>query len=218
MSRRVVFKGVGIAAALSALAALALGDGVLPRGTPKQRVPTVLNVRPSDVDRLVLMSGSSQAEFDHRNGRWESDSGSPQAAALLFSYEDDLFPMLAYRSVTANPFDPQYALVNPEIALRVRVHAGDEVMLHIGGATFSGAGFYARRADDPKQLYLIARAAMDHLRSLLAGQPVQSSAAGGEGIGGSGIETKHGNDQQPEEEMTVYVQQVLDSGGLCPRC
>jgi hypothetical protein len=153
------------------------------------------------------------------DGVWRAASGTPpQSATLLFGLEGRLLPMLAYRTVTADPSDPQFGLEKPDVVLEVEDTSGVRQRVELGAATFTGGGFYARRAEtggrpeDSRRLYLVARQTMDEVRSVAAGQVVHSLNAVGDKI--SQFDAQQTREDQPN--ITPYLQQVLDTGAQSP--
>jgi hypothetical protein len=212
-------KRTAVAAGLAAL--LGLGAFVLrPVHRKAAATATVLAQQPSEVRRLQIESGGRQVDVERTgDGTWRAAPGtSPQSATLLFGLEQKILPMLAYRTVTADPSDPQFGLQKPDVVLEVEDMSGVRQRVELGAASFTGGGFYARltgtggRPDDPRRLYLVARQTMDELRSLAVGQPVHSPNPSGDRI--SRVDAEQGNQDQPA--VTPYLQQVLDTGATAP--
>ena len=89
-------------------------------GRQAQAVPTIVGLEPSQVRRVVLQGGDHRADLVRGEGSWLAAPGTPgQAATLMYSLEDTLFPLRAYRTVAGDPADPQYGLTTPEMSVTI---------------------------------------------------------------------------------------------------
>ena len=137
----------------------------------------VLTLPASSVVQVALESRHGQRTVLRQptGGVWVPDGeAAGQAANLMTEYQDGLFPLRAYRQVSADPKDPQYGLADPDIRMHVEDSRGQRYEVAVGQTTFTGAGRYAQRADAAGVLYLVPNGTVDQLRSLLAGEPVAS--------------------------------------------
>jgi hypothetical protein len=75
----------------------------------------------------------------------------------------------------------------------------------VGAATFSGAGYYARRDGDRDHVYLLVRRTVDDLRSLVRGVRVDSPRTEQE----TKITGESEEDADPEEITNPWLTQVL---------
>jgi hypothetical protein len=205
----------GAAAAVALLAAGAAAAVLLGSSESEPAaLPSLVDVSPAEVQRLVVEAGGRQAELTRAGLSWSSVSGTPpQSAPLLESTEARLFPLLAYRVLNADPADPQYGLVDPAALVRLDDGAGRETSVRFGAANFSGAGFYARHDSRPDRLYLVPRNTVDLLRSLTTGERITSADPLGDQAGRYRAEREK---VAQENEVPVYLRQVIESGGETP--
>jgi hypothetical protein len=204
-----------VAALVAVVVALVAVGVVLRRSDPApEPLNAVVALSPSGVQRLLVEADGRQADLTRHARGWSGSSGTPpQSGALLLSTEDELFPMLAYRVVRADPADPQFGLAAPVAAVRLEDRAGTPVSLRVGAASFSGAGFYAGRDDAPGRVYLVPRNTVDLLRSLATGER-KSSADSLEARA-----RRHQADQDAasrEKEISTYLRQAVEAGGQTP--
>ena len=199
-------------AAFVAVVAIAVAVGR--RDPAREALPALVDLSPAGVRRVVVETDGRLADLIRDDRGWSASTGSPpQSAPLLLSTEDELFPMLAYRVVEADQADPQYGLADPEAVVRLETRAGTSVEIRVGAASFSGAGFYARRGNDSGRIYLVPRNTLDLLRSLATGER-KSSADSLEGRAGrfqaeqdvAGV----------EKQTSPYLRQAIDAGGQVP--
>jgi hypothetical protein len=196
------------------LAVAGVGAAVRRNDTARTTLPALVDLSPSAVGRLVVEAGGRQAELTRHARGWSASPGTPpQSAPLLLSTEDELFPMLAYRVVRADPADPQYGLTEPAAVVRLEGRAGTAFSLRVGAASFSGAGFYANHDRDPGHVYLVPRNTVDLLRSLASGER-KSSADPVEDRAGR---IKAEQDKAARDKGTsTYLRQAIDAGGQMP--
>jgi hypothetical protein len=199
-------------AALVAVVAIAVAVGR--RDTTREALPALVDLSPARVRRVVVETGGRTADLTRDDRGWSASTGTPpQSAPLLLSTEDELFPMLAYRVVAADQADPQYGLADPEAVVRLETRSDTPVELRIGAASFSGAGFYARRGDDPGRVYLVPRHTLDVLRSLATGERKSSADS---------LEARAGRFRAEQDEAgrerqtSTYLRQAIDAGGQVP--
>jgi hypothetical protein len=185
------------------------------RGDPaRTTLPAVVDLAASAVGRLVVDVGGRQAELTRHARGWSASPGTPpQSAPLLLSTEDELFPMLAYRVVRADPADPQYGLTDPAAVVRLEDRGGTLFSLRMGAASFSGAGFYANHDRDPGRVYLVPRNTVDLLRSLATGERKSSADP---------VEDRAGRVEAEQDEAgrskgtSTYLRQAIDAGAEVP--
>ena len=201
-------------AALAVLGVVAVGVVLNERTDERRALPALVDVSPAAVRRLVVETDGRQAELTRVAGTWAAASGTPpRSAPLLGSAEGQLFPMLAYRVLTADPADPQYGLAAPAAVVRLQDGDGREIGVRLGAATFSGAGFYARHDGDPGRVYLVPRSTVDLLRSLTTGERMSSADPVRDRAGQYQAER---NEAGREKELPVYLRQVVEQGGQMP--
>ena len=199
------------AAAVALVGGLALRDDGDSR--PAAAVPTLVGLEASQIRRVVLESADRRADLVRGEGSWLAAPGTPgQAATLMFSLEDELFPLRAYRAVGGDPADPQYGLTTPEMSVTISDGSGRDTVVVVGGASFSDAGAYAHRPGRSR-LYLVPRRTTDLLRSVLTGQAVASADPIAERADRYAAEREQ---VDGEEKVSPYLQQVLDGGGQMP--
>lgn len=206
---------VAAAAMAAAMAMTALsgcsraGDGV--NGVvaaPAAAAPavfSVVDVAPAQVHRLgVEGQGRAVALVRSSSATWLAEPGTPAlGVSLLAQNEDEILPLQAYRRIGADPRSAEFGLEEPEFLVRIQDASAAEQVVAVGGATFSGAGYYARRDGDGGHVYLLVRRTVDHLRSLLRGERVDSPR--------SPRETEIINDAtgaDPEEISNPWLAQV----------
>jgi hypothetical protein len=201
-------------AALALVSALAVGTAVRRSGTERRPLPALVDLSPAAVRRIVVETGGRQAELTRHPQGWSAQPGTPpQSAPLLFSAEDKMFPLLAYRSLRADTADPQYGLVEPEAVVRLEDHTGNQVGIRVGAASFSGAGFYAGRDSEPHRVYLVPRSTVDLLRTITIGERTTSAEPLADRA------DRYDADRQQSgrtKELSTYVRQVVDAGGQPP--
>lgn len=214
MKLRLARRRVWVPAALALVSLLAVGVA-LRRGGPERRVlPAVVDVVPAAVQRVVVAMGGRRAQLTRAGREWSVEPGTPPPSApLLQSAEDDLFPMLAYRVLEADPADPQYGLVEPEAVVRLDERSGRQRGIRIGSASFSRAGFYATEDGDPHRVYLVPRSTVDLLRSLTTGE----RPAPGDALRDKADRYQAERDEaERSTEVPVYLRQALEGGGQVP--
>lgn len=202
------------ASVVTVLAVAAIGAAVRRSDPTRTTLPAVVDLPPSAVGRLVVETGGRQAELTRHARGWSASPGTPpQSAPLLLSTEDELFPMLAYRVVRADPGDPQYGLTEPAAVVRLEDRDGKPFSLRVGAASFSGAGFYADHDRDPGRVYLVPRNTVDLLRSLATGERKSSADQ---------VEDRAGRVKAEQDEAarrkgtSTYLRQAIDAGVEMP--
>jgi hypothetical protein len=201
-------------AVLALVSLLAVGAAARRTGSEGRALPAVVDVTPGAVQRLVVEAGGRQAQLTRAGRGWSADHGTPpQSAPLLFSAEDDLFPMLAYRVLETDAADPQYGLADPQVVLRLEDNAGRRQGIRFGAASFSGAGFYAGQDGDPRGVYLVPRSTVDLLRSLTTGERRAADDRLQEKAERFQAER---DDAERTKDVPVYLRQVLDRGDQIP--
>ena len=201
-------------ASVAILGLVAAGAALRSRDHERPSLPALVDLAPGSVRRLVVEADGRQAELSRDAAGWSSDPGTPPpSAALLASSERQLFPMLAYRVLAADPADPQYGLAEAATVVRLEDHHGGRVGLRLGAASFSGAGSYARQDGDAGRVFLVPRNTVDLLRSLTIGERTSSADP---------LSTRAGRFEAEQEkakaakDVPVYLRQVLERGGRMP--
>jgi hypothetical protein len=157
-----------------AVSALVLAPGCSAGGGGgRSAAPTLLDVHPAAVRRLVVTAGSQRAEFTQTGDRvWRAGHGATdEGAALLLAAAERLFPLRGYRRMRVDGRDAAFGLVVPAATLTLESGHGPARTVVIGAATFNQGGFYAR-LDDSGDVVLLARSVLADLRSLAEGRPV----------------------------------------------
>jgi hypothetical protein len=198
--------------------------GDRPKAPPEADVFTV---PAAAVTRLAVESrdGRATALRQPSGGVWVPDGDAPgQAANLMTEYQDGLFPLRAYRQVGADAGDPQYGLADPDIRMRVEDSGGHRYEVAVGQTTFTGAGRYVHRADEPGVVYLVPNGTVDQLRSLLAGEPVQSPRTPREAElqqefqqEAQAYQSRQPGDPLPPLEENAWLAQALEAEGSAAR-
>ena len=208
------WRRLAAASAAVAVSIVAIAVAVDRRAPTREALPALVDLSPAGVRRVVVETDGRLADLTRGDRRWSASTGTPpQSAPLLLSTEDELFPMLAYRVVEADQADPQYGLADPEAVVRLETRAGVPVEIRVGAASFSGAGFYARRGNDSRRVYLVPRNTLDLLRSLATGER-KSSADSLEGRAGR-FQAEQ-DEAGRERQTSPYLRQAIDAGGQVP--
>lgn len=170
-----------VAAPALGIAALLVGSAAASRSlttTEEHAEPPadVVDVSLGEVRRIAVQSADRQVELARTSdGTWTAGAGvSWEAEALMPDIEERLFPLRAYRALRAETPSPEFGLADPEIAFRIEDRNGNQHEVLLGQPTFTNGGVYARRSSEPGRLYLIPRRMMDDLRSLLAGERIDT--------------------------------------------
>jgi hypothetical protein len=135
-------------------------------------VPVVVDLQPEQVRRVILTSPLSRVEvIRNGDGTWAAGAGTSKVATTNMDEIDHrVFPVLAFRAFRVDRLDPLYGLTPPGLKVTVEDGAGRSVELGIGSPSFTGGGVYAALAGT-SQVFLLARAAVADLRSLLPEAP-----------------------------------------------
>ena len=215
---RVVAMGLALAAVVAGVTGCSSGGGDrsedsapaadAPTGPATPGVFSVVDLTPAQVHRLSVESKDRQVALVRTAAAtWLAEPGTPEVVSgLLAERETEVLPLQAYRRLDTDPDRPDFGLVDPEFVVRVQDAAGVEQAVSVGGGTFSGAGYYARRQGDP-HVYLLVRRSVDDLRSLVAGERVNSPR--------TQLETEilsESPDADPEEVTNPWLAQVLEEG------
>ena len=178
---------------------------------PRLTVYPVVDVAPDQVHRVAVEApGRAVALVRSAAATWLPEPGTaPIAASLMAESEHEILPLQAYRRLDADPARPDFGLAVPLLVARIADAAGAEHVVAVGGATFSGAGYYARRSGDDSHVYVLVRRSVDDLRSLLAGERVNSPRSAIE----NEIARESARDVDPEEVSNPWLQQVLEERG-----
>jgi len=208
----------GVAVAAGAVATALVGAAsvvtIRPGGPPRREVPAVIDLSAGAVRRVVVEAGGRRAELVRDAAGWAAGSGTTAAAApMLQSAEDQLLPMRAYRMLRVDPADPQYGLAEPVAVVRFEDRTRQEFTVRLGAATFTGAGFYARQDSDSGRLYLVPRNTVDLVRALTTGERVSTADPLRDRAGRYEAEQE---ETGRDNEVPVYLRQVLDAGGQPP--
>jgi hypothetical protein len=211
---RLGWRRLAAASVAACVAVVAIAVVVGRRDPARDALPALVDLSPARVRRVVVETDGRLADLTRDDRGWSASTGTPpQSAPLLLSTEDELFPMLAYRVVEADQADPQYGLADPEAVVRLETRAGAPVEIRVGAASFSGAGFYARRGNDSGRVYLVPRNTLDLLRSLATGER-KSSADSLEGRAGR-FQAEQ-DEAGREKQTSPYLRQAIDAGGQEP--
>jgi hypothetical protein len=203
-----------VLAAVAILGLVATGAALRSRDQERPSLPALVGLAPDAVRRLAVEADGRQAELSRDGGGWTSDPGTPPpSAALLAGAERQLFPMLAYRVLDADPADPQYGLAGPGAAVRLEDRSGGRIGIRLGAASFSGAGSYARQDGDSGRVFLVPRSTVDLLRSLTTGERTSSADPLSSRAGRFEAEQEKA---KQDKEIPVYLRQVLERGGRMP--
>jgi hypothetical protein len=176
-------------------------------------VPVLVDRTADQISRIVAVARDGRrAELTHDGqGTWTAQPRmAPETAVLMFEAQGQLFPLRAYRRVRADASDPQFGLTDPEITLSVTDGGGRAQELLLGGPTFNGAGFYARRPGE-SMLYLVPRGVMNDLRSLVQGQAVSSPHQVEEKLDQIAARA-----QRAQEEPDSWLRQATEAGAVVP--
>jgi hypothetical protein len=165
-----------------------------------------VGLAPAEVHRLSVESDGRQvALVRSSSATWLAEPGSPEVAVgLMAEREGEVLPLQAFRRLDADPDQPDFGLVDPQLVVRIQDAAGVEQTVSVGVSSFSGAGYYAVRHGDP-HVYVLVRRTVDNLRSLVRGERVNSPR--------SAEETAILNENpsaDPEEVTNPWLAQVLE--------
>lgn len=176
-------------------------------------LPRLVDLAPAEVQRLVVETGAHRAEFTRHARGWSAGNGTaPPSASLLLTAEDDLFPLLAYRAVDADPEDGQYGLRDPAAVMRVEDRRGRWHAVRMGGPSFSGAGFFAGPDGERRRIYLVPRNTLDLLRTLATGERVASP----DPLQARAERHRAEAELSGRSQESPYLRQVLEAGGRPP--
>jgi len=199
---RIAASALAVALALAGAAGLSRAATTRNRSAPPA---SVLALRPDAVRRLALDSKGRHVELAHADGAWSAGAGaSVVTVALMSDVEGRLLPLQAYRSLDADPSAAEYGLVAPEITLTVTDMAGGDHEVALGGPTFTDGGVYAERRGEPGRVYLVPRRMMDDLRSLVAGQRIDSP---------DDLAGRMPPSTPKDDGTSWWLRQALDAGG-----
>jgi hypothetical protein len=136
-----------------------------------------LNIAAVDVvpDKIVSVSFTAQgktADVKMQDGVWTPSNGATvEAATLLSTIQDRVFPINAYRIMKGlNQSDPAYGLTGvntstpecgPVCSVTVVDTKGKTWKLTVGAPTFNKAGFYAKVDGDPRTFLITQQTVAD---------------------------------------------------------
>jgi hypothetical protein len=182
MTGRVIKPGARRVAALCLGAGLATGGLSGCGGGTKPPNIAAIDVTPAAVHTVTFTAQNRTATITQDDGLWTPGAGATvQAATMLTTTADRLFPLNAYRIMAnVNNSDPAYGLTalnavpdcGPVCSVSASDNKGHTWKLTVGKPSFNGAGFYARVDGDPK-LYLITQTAVADIISEAIGQDFQ---------------------------------------------
>lgn len=176
-------------------------------------IPTLIGLQPAQVRRIVVAnSAGKRAELVNQgDGEWEPEPGSPSIdSTLMFDVEADILPLGGYRQMAGlDVDDARYGLTKPEIVFTAKDVAGKSHTVEIGSETFNRGGFYARLKGG-KRVVLVPRGAMDDLRSLAAGERIDTPNRVDEKL--RELE-KDQTDKVDRTEVSPWLEQVLETSG-----
>jgi hypothetical protein len=169
---------------------------------------TVVDVPPAQVHRVTVEGQGRKASLVRSSAAtWLAEPPTPETTVSLMSESEyQILPLQAYRRLDADAHRADFGLAQPEFVLRIADAGGTEQVVAVGAVTFSGAGSYARREDDPGRVYLLVRGTVDALRSVLRGERVNTPR--------SELETQVLSESpdagDPEEVTNPWLGQVLE--------
>lgn len=209
---------VQAAVAASVVAAVAAGVGLATRAhyaAEGGSTASVLDVEPSAVRGVVVASKDRQVELTRMDdGQWAGAAGvSPATRTLMVSSEDELFPLRAFRAVTADSSDPQLGLSEPEIRFDVTDATGARHQVSFGAPTFTDGGFYASVAGESQRVYLVPKRMVYDLRSVLAGHRVDPPDEVPKKVRDLDEKAKVASERA---KVSYWLRQSLDSGTPVP--
>lgn len=180
-------------------------------------VPTLIDLEPAAVRQIVVEDDQGRrAELvNEGDSQWEPQKGTPSVdRTLMFDVEDRLFPLRAYRRLDRlDVDDPAYGLDRPEIIFTVESAGGRSHVVELGAQTFNTGGFYARVVGSDV-VYLVPRRPMDDLRSLAAGERIDTPTRVDEKL----REVEQDQlDKLERSETSPWLEQVLETGGEAAR-
>lgn len=130
-----------------------------------------VDVTPEMVHEVTFTAQGRTATMKLDDGLWTPGAGATvQAATMLTTAADRLFPFLTYRIMTdVNQADPVYGFSAPNSSTpecgpvcAVKVNAkGRTWNLTVGAATFNKAGFYAKVDGDPRTFLITQKEVAD---------------------------------------------------------
>jgi hypothetical protein len=159
-------RGPRLAAAAAALALLV--PGLSACGAKPQVVDiAAIDLTPEKVVTASFTAQGQTADVHTADGVWSPGNGaSVQAATMLSTIQDRLFPLNAYRILTGlNQSDPVFGFDGPNnsgadcgaaCSLSVADKSGKSWKLTVGAPSFNKAGFYAKLDGDPR-VFLITQ-------------------------------------------------------------
>lgn len=176
-------------------------------------IPTLIDLAPDEVRRITVVNDKGERAVLVNKGdkEWDPADGTPSInRTLMFDIEERILPLQAYRKLTRLDVDkPVYGLDDPEITVTVQSVAGKKHTVELGQQTFNTGGFYARVVGSDV-VYLVPRRPMDDLRSLAAGERIDTPTRVDEKLGE--LEEKQ-LDQVDRSETSPWLEQVLETGG-----
>ncbi|MGQ0624355.1 MAG: hypothetical protein ACT4PP_06825 [Sporichthyaceae bacterium] len=212
-----------------ACVAVALGLGAL-AGCGSDQQPgeniTAIDVRPGEVASVTFTAAGTSAQLRGVDGIWAPGPGaSAEAATLMSTFEERIFPLNAYRILPAADLtDTTYGLVSNASTAAIRAREcgagcamevlatdGRRWELSVGGRSFNQAGFYAAIAGDPR-LYLLLNSSVADIISLATGLafafPQTDRLAASEAVLAQ-LNTEKDPRLAPENNRHPYLRQVL---------
>lgn len=176
-------------------------------------LPTLIDLSPAQVRRIVVVNdeGKRAELVNEGDGEWEPEAGTPSLGrTLMFDVEDRILPLQGYREMPKlDVDDPEYGLDEPEITFTVKSVAGKSFTVELGQQTFNTGGFYARRKGG-KVVVLVPRGPMDDLRSLAAGERIDTPTRVDEKL--QQLEREQ-LAKVERSETSPWLEQVLETGG-----
>jgi hypothetical protein len=215
---RVAVVAVALVAASVVLAGCSSGDkhkaDMADEAAPAAPVPaqptvfTVVDVPPAQVHRVAVEGqGKSVSLVRSSSAVWLAEPPTPETTvALISESEYQILPLQAYRRLEADPRRADFGLAQPEFVVRIAAASGAEQVVAVGAVTFSGAGSYARREDDPDHVYLLVRGTVDALRSVLRGERVNTPRSELE----NKVLSESPDAGDPEEVTNPWLGQLLE--------
>jgi hypothetical protein len=178
-----------------------------PAPPPQPTIFTVVDVPPAQVHRVAVEGQGRKASLVRSSAAtWLAEPPTPETTVSLISESEfQILPLQAYRRLDADPHRADFGLAQPELVVRIADAGGAEQVVAVGAVTFSGAGSYARREDDPGHVYLLVRGTVDALRSVLRGERVNTPRGELE----NQVLSESPDAGDPEEVTNPWLAQVL---------
>lgn len=199
-------------------AALVVGLALVGCGSDSSEsgVSILFNKPATAVERLVVTSQEGRkVELTSRDdGFWAPGEGTPPVtAALLFEAQDEIFPLRAYRAISADTETEEFGLAPPALRLVAEDSDGERHTVLFGSATFNQAGYYARSLGDDEAVYLVPRRVVHVLTSMLEGRVIDFEHPVDERLAKVAEEAE----RSPADKPHAWLVQALERGPAAPQ-